>query len=60
MNKCPKCKTGELKESVTFQGNMFSGVKKGITTYCPVCGFKNTIILPSSVSEKQEHNMRSF
>ncbi len=53
---CPKCGKGELKENISFSG-MFLNVKKIIITYCPLCDFKNKIVLDSNIRDRQEFGL---
>ena len=57
MVKCPKCKKGELKENISYEGMLFN-IKKVITTYCVLCEFRSRIMFPASLSEKQAHEMK--
>jgi C4-type Zn-finger protein len=59
VSNCPECEKGELKENISFEGTLL-WIKKVITIYCTSCGYKNTIRLPSSITEKQvfEENRR--
>ena len=57
MVKCPKCGSEGIKENTHFDGALF-WVKKVVTVYCPVCDFANTKIFPSSLTEKQNYELR--
>ena len=57
VNLCPNCKNSELKENISFDGALF-WVKKILTIYCPSCDYQNIKIFKSSLSEKQNYEMR--
>jgi C4-type Zn-finger protein len=49
MVKCPKCKYGELKENISYEGILFN-IKKVITTYCQLCDFRNRVVFPATLT----------
>jgi hypothetical protein len=52
VNLCPKCGKGEIQSRITFEGMLFN-INKVELFFCPLCDFRNRIVVKSSLSEKQ-------